>query len=157
MANFELRERSSERELGLTLLSQGYCSGVRVGNQFVIAGTTTGPHPSGQGVIGGSSAEDQTTHVMDLIAAAARELGASMADITRTRVLLNNLDEWQGVSRVHGMTFRTLGILPVNTMVGGTPLIPPGAVVEIEMEGVVNASKGPRLRPSPDGTDGSDN
>lgn len=126
--------------------AQGYCRGVRVGNQFVIAGTTTRAHMSGKGVIGGASAEDQTTNVMDIIAGAVNALGASMADVTRTRILLSKLDEWQGVAKVHGRTFGRHGILPVNTMVGGTSLIGEGILVEVEAEGVVDSSKGPRLR-----------
>ncbi|BEJ12320.1 hypothetical protein CspHIS471_0207800 [Cutaneotrichosporon sp. HIS471] len=121
----------------------GYCRGVRTGNTFVIAGTTTRAMPSGKGVVGGTSAADQSTHALDIIGGAVRSLGASLADITRTRVLLSSVEGWEDVVRVHGAVFGPHA-RPVNTTVGGITFIGAGILVEIEAEGVITS--GPRVR-----------
>ncbi|CAK9783913.1 Aldo/keto reductase [Cutaneotrichosporon oleaginosum] len=120
----------------------GYCRGVRTGDTFAIAGTTTRALPSGHGLVGVSAAE-QATHAFDIIAGAVRALGASMADVTRTRVLLSSVEGWEDVVRVHGAVFGPTGARPVNTTVGGTTFIGEGILIEIEAEGRVTS--GPRL------------
>jgi len=76
---------------------------------------------------------------MDIIAAAVRGVGASMSDITRTRVFIKDVAHWRGVAEVHGATMRHHGIRPVNTMVGGNTLIGDGILVEVEAMGIVRA------------------
>lgn len=117
---------------------------MRTGNTFVVAGTTTRALPDGSALVGGNSAACQATHALDIIGGAVRAVGASMADITRTRVLLSSVEGWEEVVRVHGAVFGAAGSRPVNTTVGGTSFIGPGILVEIEAEGVVVS--GPRLR-----------
>lgn len=120
---------------------------MRFGDTFEIAGTITRAHPSGVGVIGGSSsAADQTTNIMDIITNAVHAVGGSMSDITRTRIFNSDISQWQSVARVHGSTMAHYDIRPVCTMVGGNSLIGGGILVEIEVMGVVGSGKGRRLR-----------
>lgn len=117
---------------------------MRTGNTFVIAGTTTRALPSGRGLVGGASSADQSTHALDIIGGAVRALGGSLADVTRTRVLLSSVEGWEDVVRVHGAVFGPHGSRPVNTTVGGITFIGEGILVEIEAEGTI--ASGPRLR-----------
>jgi enamine deaminase RidA (YjgF/YER057c/UK114 family) len=74
---------------------------------------------------------------MDIITDAVHGVGASMGDITRTRVLLTDVSPWRSVGEVHAATMAHYGIRPVNTMVGGSTLIGDGILVEVEAMGTV--------------------
>lgn len=78
-------------------------------------------------------AEEAISHVL----AAAERLGASREDVIRTRLLLAPGCEWEGVVRAHREAFA--GHEPANTtyFVGG--FIPPGVLVEVELDAVVPA------------------
>ncbi|WOO77240.1 Protein tas [Vanrija pseudolonga] len=129
-----------------------YCRAVRVGDRITVSGTTTRAAFSGAGVIGGKDAEAQSTYIFDIIAGAVRALGGSVADITRTRVLLADVADWAAVGRAQAREIGRWGVRPANTMVGGlTFVVGPDALVEIEAEAIVGSGKGPRLRLGPGG------
>lgn len=111
----------------------GYSRAVRVGNIVHVAGTTaTDEH--GQ-IVGRGDVYAQTMQVLNNIASALAQVGASMQDVVRTRMFVINIDEWEQIGRAHGEFFRA--IRPVATMVQVSRLIDPEMLVEIEVEAIV--------------------
>lgn len=110
----------------------GYSRAVRVGNHVYVSGTTasaadgTVQHPG--------DAAAQARYILNKIAAALAEAGASLGDVVRTRVFVRNTGDWEAVARVHGEVFGT--IRPANTLVRAE-LIEPAMLVEIEAEAVI--------------------
>ncbi len=111
----------------------GYSRATRVGNRVLVSGTTA-THGAGT-VVCPDDAEGQTVYILDKIAASLEALGATTADVVRTRIYLANADDWEGVSRVHGRFFGD--VRPANTMLEVAKLIGPYAV-EIEAEAIVD-------------------
>jgi aryl-alcohol dehydrogenase-like predicted oxidoreductase/enamine deaminase RidA (YjgF/YER057c/UK114 family) len=107
----------------------GYSRAVRIGNRILVSGTTA-THGSGEMVCAGD-AEGQTVYILDKIAASLSALGASLADVVRTRIYLRDADQWEPVSRVHGRYFGD--VRPANTLLESGRLIG-GYEVEIEAE-----------------------
>jgi enamine deaminase RidA (YjgF/YER057c/UK114 family) len=99
----------------------GYSRAVRVGDLIEVAGTTAP----------GDSAYEQARGALAAIEAALQELGASVADVVRTRMFVvdieANADE---VGSAHGELFKD--IKPVTAMYGVTALLRPEMLVEIE-------------------------
>ena len=76
----------------------------------------------------------QTVYILDKIAASLSALGASLADVVRTRIYIRDADQWEPVARVHGRYFGDLR--PANIMLEASRLIG-GYEVEIEAEAEV--------------------
>lgn len=112
----------------------GYARAQRVGDRILVSGTTA-THGRGQ-LVGAGDAAVQATYVLDKIAASIAALGGSLRDVVRTRVYLQDLDDWQAVSAVHGRYFGD--ILPANTLLQVAGLVGQGYKVEIEAEAVVD-------------------
>ncbi len=106
----------------------GFSQAVRKGNRISISGTTA---THGDQAMGGNDPAAQTHFVIDKIEGALQSLGASIEDVTRTRIFIKNLDQWEAIARVHGQRFA--GIQPANTMVRAD-LIGDEYLVEIEAE-----------------------
>jgi len=106
----------------------GYCRAIRSGGRISVSGTTAS---HGDHLIGGTDPEAQTHFVIDKIEAAIRSLGGRLEGVTRTRIFVQNLDDWEAIARVHGERFRH--IRPANTLVGAR-LIGDEFLVEIEAE-----------------------
>ena len=98
------------------------------GKQIHISGTTA---THGNRVIGGKDPIAQTHFVIDKIEGALQSFGASLNDVVRTRVYVNNLDQWETIARVHGQRFGA--IQPANTLVRAD-LVGDEYLVEIEAE-----------------------
>ncbi len=109
----------------------GFARAVRKGDRVLISGTTA---THGDRVIGGEDPAAQTHFAIDKIDGALKSLGASLEDVVRTRILINNLDDWEPVSRAHGRRFGS--IRPANTLVQAG-LVGDGYLVEIEAEAIV--------------------
>jgi enamine deaminase RidA (YjgF/YER057c/UK114 family) len=111
----------------------GYSRAVRVGAAIFVAGTTaTGS--TGQ-VVGIGDPYVQTQQILRNIESALAKLGASMADVVRTRIFVVNIDHWEAIGRAHGEIFA--GIRPAATMVEVARLIDPAMLVEIEVDAVI--------------------
>lgn len=110
----------------------GYCRAVRDGDRIHVSGTTA---THGTKMIGGNDAAAQTHFVIDKIEGAIESLGGKLEDIVRTRIFVNNIDDWEPVARAHGDRFN--GINPANTLVEAQ-LVGEGYLVEIEAEARVN-------------------
>ncbi|MDN3204553.1 aldo/keto reductase [Algoriphagus sediminis] len=106
----------------------GFSRAIRKGNRISISGTTA---THGEKAMGGDDPAAQTHFVIDKIEGALQSLGASLENVTRTRIFIKNLEQWEAVARVHGERFA--GIQPANTMVRAD-LIGKEYLVEIEAE-----------------------
>jgi len=113
----------------------GYSRAVRVG-QFIHVSGTTGIDGSGRPVA--PDPEAQTRQALVNIEAALERLGATMADVVRTRMFVTDIDAWEAVGRAHGEVFGELR--PATSMVEVSRLIAPELVVEIEADAVVSES-----------------
>jgi enamine deaminase RidA (YjgF/YER057c/UK114 family) len=104
-----------------------YSRAVRQGNHVAVSGTSDATSPD---------AYEQAREVIARALAAAAELGARREDVLRTRLLLAPGCDVDGVVRAHAEAFR--GAEPANTtyFVGG--LVPEGALVEVELDAVVD-------------------
>lgn len=113
--------------------SYGYSRAVRVGDRVYVSGTTaTGP----DGVVARGDAAGQARYAIDKIERALNELGATLADVVRTRVFVSRIESWKEVASVHGERFGT--IRPANTLVRAD-LVGEEYLVEIEAEAVVGS------------------
>jgi enamine deaminase RidA (YjgF/YER057c/UK114 family) len=109
-----------------------YSRAVRYGPHVAVSGTA--PLSEGR-VLHPGDAYRQTEAAIRRALAAAAELGARNQDVVRTRLLLAPGCDWREAVRAHAEAFA--GINPANTTyyVGG--LIPEGALVEVELDAVV--------------------
>jgi enamine deaminase RidA (YjgF/YER057c/UK114 family) len=110
----------------------GYSRAVRVGNAVEVAGTTA---QDGDAVTGHDEYA-QTKRVLEKIAAALHEAGATLADVVRARMFVTDIAQWEAVGRAHGEVFGE--IRPVTTMVQVAALIDPRLLVEIEATAIID-------------------
>jgi enamine deaminase RidA (YjgF/YER057c/UK114 family) len=115
----------------------GYSRAVRVGDHIAVTGTVA-TNETGEPLHPGDAAA-QTRVAIDRIEAALCELGASLADVARTRIYVVDIArDWEAVGRAHGERFNE--IRPATTMVEVSGLIDPGFLVEIEADAIVAQS-----------------
>ena len=76
----------------------------------------------------------QAHFVIDKIEASLESLGSKLSDVVRTRVFVNNMSDWEAISRAHGERFAD--IRPANTMFIAK-LIGDEYLVEIEAEAII--------------------
>lgn len=111
----------------------GYSRATRRGNRISVSGTTA---THGHRMIGGNDAGAQAHFVLDKIEAAITSLGGKMEDVIRTRIFVNNINDWEPVARAHGQRFAD--IQPANTLVEAK-LVGEGYLVEIEAEAEIGS------------------
>ena len=112
----------------------GYSRAVRVGNIIEIAGTTS-VDERGE-IVGLNDPYAQTKYILQKIEKALVEAGASLKDVTRTRMFVTDISKWEEVGRAHGEFFRE--IKPATSMIEVKGLISPGLLVEIEVTAVIS-------------------
>lgn len=111
----------------------GISRAVRVGN--IIAVTGTAPlSPDGKTVAKGDAA-GQARRCLEIIQSAIEELGGKLTDVTRTRILLTRIEDWERVAAVHGEFFGS--IRPANTIMQVVRFIDADWLVEIEADAVM--------------------
>lgn len=109
----------------------GFCRALRVGDRVVVAGTapiwpdgSVEPDP-----------EAQAARCLEIVATALAGLGASPADVVRTRMYVTDAAVADAVGRAHRAAFADHP--PASTIVVVAGLLDPRWVVEIEAEAVL--------------------
>jgi enamine deaminase RidA (YjgF/YER057c/UK114 family) len=115
----------------------GYSRAVREGDRVEVSGTSA-TTPDGQ-VVAPGDAYLQTQYILAEIVAALAELGATPADVLRTRVYLTDIDQWEAAGRAHGEVFA--GLDPACTFIEVGRLMLDGLVVEVELSAVVGPER----------------
>ncbi len=111
----------------------GISRAVRIGPIIAVSGTAP-LGPDGRTVGVGDPAA-QARRCFEISRLALEQLGASLADVIRTRVFLTRIEDWKTVGAVHGELFRD--VRPASTMVQVSRFIDPEWLVEIEVDAVV--------------------
>ena len=110
----------------------GYSRAVRVGKHVHVAGTApimpdgADPPPGPYG---------QAKRCLQIIAGALFEVGATPADVVRTRIYLTAAEHWDEVGRAHGELFAD--VRPASAMVVVASLLDPRWLVEIEADALI--------------------
>lgn len=113
----------------------GYSRAVRIGDMVYVSGTTATDEQSN--IVGVGDAYLQTKQIFKNISRGLQGVGASWADVVRTRMFVVDIAKnWEGVGRAHGEIFAE--IQPAATMVEVSGLISPDMLVEIEVEAVIS-------------------
>jgi enamine deaminase RidA (YjgF/YER057c/UK114 family) len=130
----ERRHHSTNTEFEARI---GYDRAVRVGDVVHVSGTL-GIGPDGNPPEG---AYAQSVAALERITGALEAVGASLADVVRTRMYVVDMEHNQlDVGRAHGEYFS--GVRPASTMVGIAGLVAPEFLVEIEVEAIVAQTAG---------------
>jgi enamine deaminase RidA (YjgF/YER057c/UK114 family) len=110
----------------------GYSRAVRLGPHVHVSGTAAimadGAEPP-------PDAYGQARRCLEIISDALRELGATPADVVRTRVFLTPAADAEEVARAHGELFGE--VRPASAFVVVAALLDPRWLVEIEADAVV--------------------
>ena len=114
----------------------GYCRAVKIDDRIHVSGTTA---THGSLLIGGEDPAAQTHFILDKIEGVITSFGGTLADVIRTRMFVNRLDDWEQVARAHGERFKDIN--PANTLVEAK-LVGDRYLVEIEAEAVIQPTAG---------------
>jgi enamine deaminase RidA (YjgF/YER057c/UK114 family) len=111
----------------------GISRAVRIGNVVAVAGTA--PLGTDGKTVGVGDPKAQARRCFEISRMALEQLGASLEDVSRTRILLTRIEDWKAVAEVHGEFFRD--IRPVNTIMQVSRFIDPDWLIETEVDAVV--------------------
>ena len=111
----------------------GFSRAVRVGNIVSVAGTAPIAEGGGTACIG--DAYGQMKRCIEISEKALKAAGASLEHVTRTRIMLTNIDDWQAAAKAHGEVFGA--IRPVITVMAVSSFVDPDWLVETEMDAVI--------------------
>ncbi len=111
----------------------GICRATRLGPMIAVSGTAP-LGPDGKTVAPGDAA-GQARRCIEIAKRALEELGASLTDVIRTRILLTRIEDWEAVATVHGEFFG--GVRPASTIVQVSRFVDPDWLVEIEVDAIV--------------------
>lgn len=130
---FTSRQRAStgspyEPQLGIS-------RAVRVGSFIAVAGTAS-LGPNGK-TVGKGDAGAQAERCFQIVGQALEQVGASLANVVRTRILLTRIEDWEAVGRIHSRLFQE--VRPVTTIIQVVRFPDPDWLVEIEADAVVES------------------
>lgn len=112
----------------------GYSRAIRVGNIIEVAGTTAA-NPDGS-VIAPGDMYGQAKACLGIILSSLEALGATPADVVRTRVFLKEISGWQDAGRAHAEVFGD--VKPASTFVQVTGFLDPEFLLEVEATAIVD-------------------
>ena len=112
----------------------GISRGVRAGRVIAVAGTA--PIGPDRKTVAVGDAAAQARRCFEIVQAALEQLGASLSDVTRTRILLTRIEDWEAVATVHGEFFKD--VRPANTVMQVVRFIDPDWLVEVEADAVID-------------------
>ena len=133
MSSNSSRQRVSSGSPYEPLLGISRAVAVRPGRIIAVAGTA--PLGADGKTVGVGDPAAQMRRCIEIVRNALEQLGASLADVVRTRTLLTRIEDWEAVGRVHGEFFGE--IRPANTVMQVTRFIDPDWLVEIEVDAVI--------------------
>jgi isochorismate pyruvate lyase len=110
----------------------GYCRAIRVDRHIFVTGTA--PVADDGGVFAPGDAYAQAKRCFEIIAAALEGLGASVADVVRTRMFVTDISRWEEFGRAHREFFAKT--LPATSMIEIKSLIDPRMLIEVEADAV---------------------
>ena len=105
----------------------GYSRAVAAGDHVWVTGCTS--IVEGEVVHEGDPYR-QTVQALRNVAWALGQVGASLADVVRTRVFVTDIRRWEEYGRAHGEAFGD--VMPATSMVQIAALIDPRMLVEVE-------------------------
>ena len=110
----------------------GYSRAVRDGRLISVSGTApTGPDGSAIS----PDIYEQTHHAFTVALSAVEELGGNIGGVMRTRIFLAPDTDWRRSVEAHHDLFAS--VTPANTTLFVAGFIPPGVLVEVEVDAVV--------------------
>jgi enamine deaminase RidA (YjgF/YER057c/UK114 family) len=107
----------------------GYARAVRVGDHVFVSGTTA------RGADLERDAHHQACCVLEIIADALAQAGASLRHVVRTVVYITDRADIDAVARAHGKAFAA--VRPASTLVMVAGLTPSSARVEVEATAII--------------------
>src|SRR5262245_45979222 len=113
----------------------GFSRAVRIGNIVAVGGTAAG---SGGKPVAKGDPGAQTKAILEIIAKALEDAGASLKDVVRTRIYLTDISHWEAAGKVHGEFFGE--IRPASTIIECSRFINPDWLVEIEADAVIGGN-----------------
>lgn len=105
----------------------GYSRAVAAGDHVWVTGCTS--IADGE-VVHEGDVGAQTAQAIRNVEWALGQVGASLADVVRTRLFVLDISRWEEVGRAHGAAFGN--VLPATSMVQVSRLIDPRMLVEVE-------------------------
>jgi len=110
----------------------GYSRAVRVGNIIEISGTTA---VDGDKVVGKGNVYEQAVYIFKKIEKVLEECDSSLKDVTRTRMFVTDISQWEEIAKAHALFFKD--IKPATSMIEVKSLIDKDLLIEIEVTAVV--------------------
>ena len=111
----------------------GYCRAIRADNHIYVTGTA--PVGPDGGIFAPGDAYAQAARCFEIIEKALADLGASPANLVRTRMFVTDISRWEEFGRAHREFCGEHP--PATTMVEVKSLIDPAMLIEIEADAVV--------------------
>jgi enamine deaminase RidA (YjgF/YER057c/UK114 family) len=122
----------------------GYSRAIRCGDHIFVTGTTA-TNEQGE-IVGVGDAYAQTVQIIRNIERALTALGATLADVVRTRMFVTDIARWQEYGHAHSEFFRDVS--PCATMVEVRRLVDDRMLIEIEVDAVVQNANIPTSAPA---------
>jgi isochorismate pyruvate lyase len=113
----------------------GYCRALRAGNLVFVTGTA--PVGDDGRTVAPGDAYVQARRCFQIIEEALGGLGATLADVVRTRMFVTDIERWEDFGRAHAEAFGAHP--PCTTMVEVRRLIASDMLIEVEADAVLGA------------------
>ncbi len=110
----------------------GFSRAVRVG-QFIAVGGTAPVDDAGE-TVGVGDITTQTRQCLEIIKDALEKAGSGFHEVTRSRIMLTNIEDWREVVVVRAEYLK--GNRPVDTIVQVDRFINPQWMIEIEVDAI---------------------
>ena len=112
----------------------GFSRASRIGNMISVAGTA--PIADDGSTATPGDVYGQTYRCLEIIESAIQEVGGSLSNVIRTRVMLTDISRWEEAGRAHGEFFGN--VRPACTFVEISAFIKEEWLVEIEADCVLD-------------------